>query len=479
MDFYGREEELAQLSALWYKRTASLVTCRGRRRIGKSTLVERFAAVTESRFLKIEGRRPRPGLANEDELAAFAEQLADQTGAERTPPASWSDAFRRLSREIRDGERTVVLLDEISWLGHYDDAFADSFKIAWDNVFRKHDRLVIVLCGSVSGWIRENIVDNGAYMGRRSLDVVVRELPLRDCVRFWGNAAGRTSPTEIFDVLSVTGGVPRYLEEIDPSVPAAENIRRLAFVRNSVLRADFDEMFRDVVTRRPAFTGSVLRTMVDGPKGAEEVADALGVPRSGNITAALAQLEEAGLVAREAARNPETGKPAKSRRYRICDNYSRFYLKFVEPAKDAIDEGAFAFSSLEQFPAWEAVMGLQFENLVVNNCPALLPALGMGRVLLLSAAPYRRAAAPKSGRPGLQIDLLLQTRRSVCIVEIKRRRRIGPEIVDEVREKCGRFSRPAGISLKTALVYDGELAPSVEADGYFDAVLPARRLLGL
>ena len=479
MTFFGREEELAQLSALWNKRVSSLVTCRGRRRVGKSTLVERFAAVTESRLVKIEGRRPKPGMTNADELAAFASQLADQSDAERAAPVSWSDAFRRLSREIRDDERTVVLLDEISWLAHFDDAFADDLKIAWDNVLKKHDRLVLVLCGSVSSWIRDNIVDNGAYVGRRSLDVVVRELPLRDCVRFWGNAAERTDPAEIFDVLSVTGGVPRYLEEIDPAVPAAENIRRLAFLRNSVLRLDFDEMFSDVITRRPAFTGSVLRALEDGPKGSDDIADALSVPRSGNITIALRQLEEAGLVAREAGRNPETGKPVKDRRYRIRDNYARFYLKYVEPVKDVIDEGAFAFASLEQFDGWETVAGLQFENLVVNNGAELLSAIGMGRALVLSAAPYRRDAAPKSGRKGVQIDLLLQTRQSVCIVEIKRRRRIGREIVVEVQEKCRRLARPNGVSLKTALVYEGELAPSVEADGYFDAVVPARRLLGL
>ena len=238
-------------------------------------------------------------------------------------------------------------------------------------------------------------------------------------------------------------------------------------------------MYADVITRRPAFTGQVLRALVDGPLGAESIADELGVPRSGNITAALEQLEEAGLVSREAGRNPETGRPVKNRRYRIRDNYARFYLKFIEPSKDVIDDGSFAFSSLDQFDGWDTVMGLQFENLVVNNVPELLPALHLGRVLLLSAAPFRRAAAPKSGRKGLQIDLLLQSRQSVCLVEVKRRHHIGKEIVEEVREKSRRLDRPDGVSLKTALVYDGELAPSVEADGYFDAIVPARRLLGL
>ena len=195
MKFYGREEQLDELMSLWGKKVGSLCTCRGRRRIGKSTLIERFAERSGARFIKLEGIRPQPGYSNETELEAFATQLAAQTDAESTVPANWLNAFIRLGKEIRDGERTVVLIDEVSWFGHYDPTFADYAKIAWDNYWKKHDRLIVVLCGSVSGWIRENIIDNGAFLGRRSLDMVVRELPLAECAKFWGDAAGRTCTT--------------------------------------------------------------------------------------------------------------------------------------------------------------------------------------------------------------------------------------------------------------------------------------------
>ena len=216
--FFGRDSELDRLASLWRKRVSSLVTCRGRRRVGKSALVEEFAKRTGARFVKIEGRRPEKGWTNATELAAFAEQLAAQTGAETTPPSNWLNAFIRLSDKIVDGEKTVVLLDEISWLGYFDDTFAGTLKIAWDNYFKKHDRLVLVVCGSVSSWIRENIIDSGAFLGRRSLDIVLKELPLKECVKFWGESAKRIDARDILDVLSVTGGIPRYLEEIDPGL---------------------------------------------------------------------------------------------------------------------------------------------------------------------------------------------------------------------------------------------------------------------
>lgn len=64
--FFGREDLLEQLDGLWGKSVSSLVTCRGRRRIGKSTLIRRFAEKSHARFIKIEGVRPMPGLSNAD-----------------------------------------------------------------------------------------------------------------------------------------------------------------------------------------------------------------------------------------------------------------------------------------------------------------------------------------------------------------------------------------------------------------------------
>ena len=475
--FFGREVELNQLDSLWHKRVSSLVTCRGRRRIGKSALIEEFSRRTGARFIKIEGKRPQPGWSNETELEAFAEQLAAQTGAESTCPSNWLNAFIRLADKIADGEKTVVLLDEISWLGHFDDTFAATLKIAWDNYLKKHDRLILVVCGSVSGWIRENIIDNGAFLGRRSLDVVLKELPLAECAKFWGDTAKRIDAREILDVLSVTGGVPRYLEEIDPALSASENIRRMCYLPNAILRVDFDEMFNDVITEQPVFTGKVLRTLVDGPKSVTEIAAALGSEKGGRISRALNMLDECGLVSADSGLNPESGAQVRERRYRLRDNYTRYYLKFVEPVVRMIDDGSYRFGSLSMLDGWDTVMGLAFENLVVNNYVQLLPRLHLENALITSAAPYRKSAVRGRGR-GCQIDLLIQAQGVLCIVEIKRRD-IDKSIIAEVDRKVSAISRPAGVSIRTALVFDGDIAPTVEANGYFDAIVKFGDLLGI
>ena len=136
--FYGREDELAELDALWRKGTASLVTCRGRRRIGKSTLIEEFAKRSKAKFLRFEGLAPEPRQKNADQIRYFGERLkAQRRSVIGEMPENWHDAFAALDAAIGNG-RTVVLLDEISWMGYYDATFPEVLKVAWDNLFSKY-----------------------------------------------------------------------------------------------------------------------------------------------------------------------------------------------------------------------------------------------------------------------------------------------------------------------------------------------------
>ena len=477
-DFFGRDELIESMKSLWNKRVPSLITCRGRRRVGKSTLVAEFARRTGARLIKIEGLRPKEKMSNDDQLKYFISQLSLQTDCDDSPVSDWLKAFARLNEQISDRGKTVVLLDEVSWMGHYDVAFPEVLKVAWDNMFSQHRKLILVVCGSVSAWIKRNIIDNGAYAGRRSYDFVVPELPLRECVKFWGGRVPRERATEIIDVLSVTGGVPRYLEEVDPALSADENIRKMAFVAKSVLAVDFEEMFRDVITGEPGVRASILRLLCDMPMNVSEIAAALGKERNGHLSEALDELAEAGFIASDAGLNPESGKDVQQMRFRLRDNYARFYLKYIEPRLGIIAKDGFSFASLEQLPEWNAIKGLAFENLVVNNFRELLPRLGLEKTLVVSAAPFRKKSRVGTSRDrGVQVDLLLQTRRSIYVVEVKRRNELGHEVIDEIDEKISRIKRPRGISLKTALVYDGHLAKTVEADGYFDAVIDIRDVM--
>lgn len=473
--FVGRQEQLEALADLWKKRSSSLVTCRGRRRIGKSTLIEEFAKRTADHFINIVGLPPRKGITDRRQRKSFCEELADQTDGKVSAAKNWTAAFKALDERIPSEGRTVVLLDEISWMGARNPDFAGYLKTAWDKRLKKHDNLVLVLCGSVSSWIAENILNATGFVGRDSLDLEVGELSLRESVKMLGVAGERLSPREIFDFLSVTGGVPKYLEEIRPELSFEENVRQLCFLPRGTLFREFDETFSEVFGKRTSSRGEVLRALAETPLSVAELAKALGKTPNGKLSRTLKDLAYAGFVSRDSGLNPLTQEPLRMERYRIKDNYTRFYLKCVEPRHGAVEKGLFKFTSVAQLGGWSGLLGLQFENMVLNHIEELLPHFGLERALVVSAAPFVRR--PGKGVKGCQIDLLVQTERTALVVEIKRKKEIGHEIIAEVREKVASLEVSRNLSVRTALVYDGILSPSVEADRYFDFIVPFSRLI--
>ena len=473
--FVGRERDLKDLEALWGRDHGVLVTCRGRRRIGKSTLIEEFAARTADRFVCIEGLPPRKGMTDATQRRWFCEKVAEYAEKEPVFAATWSLAFAQLDELLASGggRKTVVLLDEISWLGGYNPDFPGYLKEAWDRKFRKHPDLVFVLCGSVSAWIAENILDSTGFVGRDSLDIELKELPPFQCQQLLGPAAERMSVREKIDLLSVTGGVPKYLEDVRPELSVDENVRRMCFMPRGILFREFDETFNGVFGRKAKVRGRILRMLMSGPKSAAELAKLDERTPNGSYARALKDLRMAGYVAGDGGLNPLTGEPLREERFRISDNYTRFYLHYIEPRRRMVQDDLFEFSSLEQLKGLESMFGLQFENLVLNNLQMLFPMLGLEASLVLSAAPYCQRAA--SGREGCQIDLMIQTQRMLMAVEIKRRREIGHGIIDEFDAKVKKLKFGGHLSLRTALIYDGRLSPSVAADRYFDFIIPASR----
>ena len=215
--FVGRDYEIEQLRRISKLPKASLVVCRGRRRIGKSTLIEQFAQVFPH-FYEFQGLAPREQMTNADQLENFGNQLNTQLNLPHLKLRNWNEAFALLAR-MTEKNKVLIFLDEISWMAARDRDFAGQLKIAWDTIFKSNSQLMLVLCGSVSSWIDTNILNSADFMGRVSLSIDLRELPLADCNQFWKTAGSDASVLEKFRMLAVTGGVPRYLEEIEYQGP--------------------------------------------------------------------------------------------------------------------------------------------------------------------------------------------------------------------------------------------------------------------
>jgi uncharacterized protein len=473
--YIGRSDERQEFRRLLGKKPASLVTCQGRRRIGKSRFINECAQEADH-FLSFMGLPPRADISKQAQLEVFADQLAKQTPAPKLPLDAWPTAFQLLASQLPTKGSVVLLLDEISWMAAGDTDFAGHLKTAWDNHFSKRPQLIVVLCGSVSSWIEDNILNNTGLIERCTWQFRLGPLVLPECVQFWGKRGQRISAAEKLRLLAVTGGVPRYLEEIQPSRTAEQNIADLCFNPAGMLFNEFDSIFHDIFTRKAASYREIVRTLVAGPRSVEQISDALDRARGGSLSAALTDLELAGFIARDIPFDPETGR-ARPRevRFRLSDNYLRFYLKYIEPMKPRIAKGLLKNSELESLEGWETLMGLQFENLVLANLELLLAHIGLSKRLVLNAGPY--AQKPTLRRKGCQIDLLIRTRRSLYVFEIKFRQHIGATIAEEVQEKVRRLKLPAGQSVRTGLIYCGSLAAAIEAQDTFDFLVPAEALL--
>jgi hypothetical protein len=471
--FIGRKNELRLLNGLFDLRKASIAVCAGRRRIGKSTLIQQFGKKAKT-FLEFQGLPPRERITKKDQLNAFSEQLARQTSLPKLKLESWYQALSLLNNVIKD-EKTVILLDEISWMATRDKDFAGQLKIAWDTDLKHHTRLVLVLCGSVSSWIDENILNSAGFVGRISLKLIPQELSLFQCNMFWGKSAGLVAAKEKLKMLAVTGGVPRYLEEINPNLPAEENIRRICFSKEGFLFSEFDQIFRDIFSRRAPSYKRIASALVSGSKTLSDLADQLKRERGGDLSRYLEDLSESGFITKDVVFKPGKKVASKLSKYRLKDNYLRFYLKYLEPIKDKIEKGLFREIALESLAEWETIMGLQFENLVLNNIRSICSLLGINVNTVKSASPYFQRKTER-WKP-CQIDLLIETKFTFYVCEIKFRKMISKNLINEVQEKIERLKLPKSYTVRPVLIYSGVLASGIEDDGYFDNILDFDKLL--
>ena len=162
---------------------------------------------------------------------------------------------------------------------------------------------------------RREICGSTGFTGRFSRDYVLTELSLSECAEFWRPHVNHLAPREIFDVLSVTGGVPRYLEEIDPGLTSEENIRRLCFRKEGELYNDFDAIFNPIFGDRVMKQRRILSLLADGAMSGSEIAEKMGEDRNGRIAEMLRELSEGGFVDSDPGINPETGEESRVSRY--------------------------------------------------------------------------------------------------------------------------------------------------------------------
>jgi len=472
--FIGRQQELKALNKLFKKSSASLVVIEGRRRIGKSRFIEEFAK--NHTFYEFSGIPPTEKTTLQSQLDEFARQLNIQTGLPEIKADSWNKLFLLLADKIKQG-RIIVLFDEITWMGSKDPDFPGKLKMAWDLYFKKNPELIFILCGSISVWIEENILSSTGFLGRISYRLSLEELPLEDCNQFWEKAGGIISPYEKFKILAVTGGIPRYLEEIKPTLSAEENIKDLCFAKGGALLNEFNEVFSDLFSKRSVIYKNIVQNLSSGTLEMKTLCQKLKIKQTGFISKCLDNLIKSGFVTRDYTWHLNSGEVSRLSHFRLSDNYIRFYLKYINKNLSKIDNNSFAFKSLSLLPNWESMMGLQFENLVLKNRNYIKTYLNIKPDEIISDNPFFQRKAARI--PGCQIDYLIHTKfGTLYVCEIKFKKQIiGLEIVREMQKKIKAFRYPTGFSCRPVLIHVNGVHEDVSSSGFFADIIDFSQLL--
>ncbi len=468
--FFGRQREMQFLHDLLSKRTASLVVIKGRRRIGKSRLAEEFSKSLKKSYTLV-GLPPEERITAQMQREEFAKQMQRQFNIPSLKADDWSDLFWHLADRTREGGALIVL-DEINWIGSKDDTFLGKLKTAWDTLFKKNPHLIMILSGSMSAWIDRNILGSTGFLGRVSLDLTLEELPLSVCNQFWDSPKRPVSAYDKFKILAITGGIPRYLEEIHPEWPAEENIKALCFRREGILFKEFKYIFSDLFLRRSASYQKIVSRLAKGVATLDQISDALDMKKGGTISAYLEDLITTGYVSQDFTWNLNNGKISKLSYFRLQDNYLRFYLKVIEPHQHQILQNA-----LTRPPGWDGVMGLQFENLVLNNRSNIQQLLNLRTDDVVMDNPFFQRATKI--HPGCQIDYLIQTKyNSLHLCEIKfSKKKIGMDVVKQVKEKLNCLQTKKEFSIWPVLIHVNGVTEDVIQSGFFSRIIDFGMLL--
>jgi AAA+ ATPase superfamily predicted ATPase len=476
MAFFGRKEELEILHSLAGNPLA-VATITGRRRIGKSRLVTEYAQREGMQLIKIEGR-DTPEKGNAAQLEAFAADLSKATGTSKVTFDNWNSAFDLLGTFAQD-KRWIILLDEITWLARHSEECLAELKVFIDRYINGSGNRLIV-CGSVSQWIQQHINDSDLFLGRISKKIDLKPLALSECAQFW---AGRDVATrEILTMLCVTGGVPRYIEEIKVTESADWNIRKLCFDSTGYMAQELPNLIKSSLlnaTREASLQRylAILQALSGNGKTHAEIGKTIGVHANQGLTGHLAALKLSGLISENPSWNLKTANEQQRQvRYRIEDPYTRFYMKYIRPNLRKIDKGMYRYVTLEQLPGWEAIRGLQFEALVGQSmAPVILEKLDLRGVAIECFGPYFQSAAAR--RKAVQIDYMLQTADTLYVCEMRFRKSIEATVVDEVREKIKRLGVPKNMTVRRVLIYSGEREQALQDSIYFDRQIGVDGLL--
>lgn len=395
----GREKEIETLKKALTSNEPEMVPVIGRRRVGKTFLIQ--SVYKEQIAFEISGLQYAE---KRDQLRNFRQQLrvAFPQLADQPVPKDWLDAFFQLTEALDAAEgnetKRVIFFDEVPWLATHKAKFLMGLSYFW-NSWAVRRNVVVVICGSAASWMINKVLrDKGSLHNRVTRRIRLHPFNLSDTEAYLKARYVNMNRRQLMLLYMAMGGIPHYLKEVEAGESAAQAIDRICFSEDGLLRDEFQALYPALFDQSEAHV-KVIRALAKTQQGydRQQLLDNSKLTDGGYLSRVLEELSESGFI----STYPIYGKKKKGMRYRLTDQYSSFYLRFIEPNNYG---GAGSFLALSQSQVYKSWCGYAFETVCLQHVPQIKEALRIGGIYTQSSTFYQ---AENKDREGAQIDLLL------------------------------------------------------------------------
>lgn len=412
----GRKREVDELNRVYNRKKAELVAIYGRRRVGKTYLVNHtfMDRITFSHTGVSPVDYGMDG-ALKTQLKQFYLSLRLQGMKPTHCPTNWQEAFFMLEQfliEKDDGTRQLVFIDELPWLDTPKSGFISAFEAFWNGWGSSRDNLMVIVCGSASSWIQDKLLNNyGGLYNRVTCQIKLMPFSLKECEEFYRNNNIAYSRYDIVSSYMIVGGIPYYMDYMQPGKSLAANVDDMFFRKDAPLKGEYDRLFTSIFSE-PERVRLIVELLYRKRIGytRKEIAEELGIASGGNLTRDLEALIQGGFIIKyvpfvEGKRNT---------RYRLVDPFCLFYLRFVKN-NDNISAHYWETSiDSQKVVTWR---GLSFENVCFNHVDEIKKAMGIQGVSTKCSSWTKFGSDAKEGS---QMDLILERNDNVVnMCEIK------------------------------------------------------------
>jgi len=403
----GRRREKDELLDLFNSERSEFVTIFGRRRVGKTFLVN--SLFTKDYAFKV------TAVLNDNtkrQLSNFAEALSEYGKQKISELSDWFEAFKQLRTLLENSnrKRKVVFIDEMPWLDTKKSQFITALEHFWNGWASTQKDIMFIVCGSAASWIAKKLFRNrGGLHNRITRRIYLQPFTLAECRLYASREGLPFDEMNVLETYMILGGIPFYLSLLKKNLSLTQNINRLCFSPGGELREEFHNLYASLF--RNANRHILIIEALGKTKSGltrEDIKKLTKLPEGGVLNEALTELELSGFIRKYApfARNK------KGTLYQLVDQFTLFYLSFIKGSSDSDSNYWMKKRETQVFRTWR---GYAFEQVCLSHIEQIKKALGITGVIT-NVESWRS----EQSEDGAQIDLLINRNDQVIsLCEIK------------------------------------------------------------